>query len=128
MYLTESDKYKIFSYIPVARQKSFPKIKLLNTLRDHAFKCNANQVKEINHGSVINKNPHWEDREEEKWEPQGVGKSVGGWPARVIHEAPAGAPMAVHTPGDSPTHWVPALGKGAGDCQVTVKQVPSSQI
>lgn len=37
MYLTESGN--IFGYIPVAKQKKkFPKIKLWNTLRDHALK------------------------------------------------------------------------------------------
>lgn len=50
------------------------------------------------------------------------------WPAPCVsYKASASACAAAQTLGDSASGTgVPALGKG-GDCQVTVKQTPSSQ-
>lgn len=58
-----------------------------------------------------------------------VGKLTATWRTSpcVTHGASAGACVAAQTL-RCLSPWVPALGKGAGDCQVTVKQAPPSPI
>lgn len=78
MYLLQSDRY-IWLHSPGRTKKENPKIKLLDTSRDQAFK-KSSQSSERNHDSVITGSPHLRgQRNKGRRESGHAGKLVGRW-------------------------------------------------
>lgn len=124
-------KKDIWLHSPGRTKKEIPKIKPLDTPRDQALKKSCHSSERKKPRSFDKQGIHtWGRMKNKKSEGAPcVGKLTGTWRTSpcVTHEASEGACVAAQTLRRlSP--WVPALGKRAGDSQVTVKQAPPSPI